>query len=170
MNGCLRVRSYVNVYPISDSSEAAGHLMLSVETPTVPTRRFKSSATSSRVSSHSRHILIFKATRRDSTCQERYHKKKTKKKNMMEHRFGARARQANRDASWLLWLGGLDDGAHIKGYAVVQGTAACVQLGIDCSGNWWSSGTIRLRGSAVRWESTLPASLLIDGKIISAAY
>lgn len=47
---------------------------------------------------------------------------------MMEHRFGARARQANRDASWLLWLGGLDDGAHIKGYAVVQGTAACVQL------------------------------------------
>lgn len=47
---------------------------------------------------------------------------------MMEHRFGARARQANKDASWLLWLGGLDDGAHIKGCTVVQGTAACVQL------------------------------------------
>lgn len=31
MNGGLRVRSYVNVYPIRDSSEAVGHLMLSAE-------------------------------------------------------------------------------------------------------------------------------------------
>lgn len=30
MNGCLRLLSYVNVYPISDSSEAVGHLILSV--------------------------------------------------------------------------------------------------------------------------------------------
>lgn len=75
MNGCLRLRSYVNVYPISDSSVAVGHLILSVWPPTVPARRFKSSVTSSRVSSHSRHILIFKATRRDSTCHERYRRK-----------------------------------------------------------------------------------------------
>ena len=31
-------------------------------------------------------------------------------------------------ASWLSGLGGLDDGAHIKGCVVVQGTAACNQL------------------------------------------
>lgn len=29
INGRLRVYSYVNVYPISDSSEAVGHLILS---------------------------------------------------------------------------------------------------------------------------------------------
>lgn len=36
MNGCLRLRSYVNVYPISDSSEAVGHLMLSAESRPSP--------------------------------------------------------------------------------------------------------------------------------------
>lgn len=30
MNGCLKLSSSVNVYPISDSSEAVGHLILSV--------------------------------------------------------------------------------------------------------------------------------------------
>lgn len=60
------------------------------------------------------------------TCQERYRIKKIKKK--MEHRFGAGACQANRDTSWLPWLGGLDDGAHTKGCAAVRGTAASVQL------------------------------------------
>lgn len=29
MNGCLPLHSYVNVYPISDSSEAVGHFILS---------------------------------------------------------------------------------------------------------------------------------------------
>ena len=100
MNGCLRLCSYVNVYPISDSSEAAGHLILSTLLPTVPTCQFKSSATSSRVSSHSHHILIFKAPRRDLTCHERYHRKK-KKKRMMKRRFGTRAGRANKAASRL---------------------------------------------------------------------
>lgn len=47
---------------------------------------------------------------------------------MMEDRFGARARQASKSCLLALWLGGLDDEAHIKGSVVVQGTAACNQL------------------------------------------
>lgn len=168
MNGCLRLCSYVNVYPISDSFEAASHLILSALLPTVPTRQFKSSATSSRVSSHSHHILIFKASRRDWTCQERYRRKKDDKTQIWRQgRSGQRdsppVSLANRPGQWLLYWSersglGQQDCLHPE------------RAGIDCSGNWWSSGTIRLQGSTVRWESTLPAWLLIDGKIISAAY
>ena len=46
----------------------------------------------------------------------------------MEHRFAARARQAGEACLLALWLGGLDDGAHIKGCVVDQRTAACIQL------------------------------------------
>lgn len=47
---------------------------------------------------------------------------------MMEDRFGARACQASKSCLLAFWLGGLDDGAYIKGCVVVQGTAACNQL------------------------------------------
>lgn len=47
---------------------------------------------------------------------------------MMEHRFGARAPSGQQSCLLALWLGGLDDGAHIKGCVAVQGTAACIRL------------------------------------------
>lgn len=110
MNGGSRRCSYVNVYPISDSSEAVGHLILSVlAPPTVPAHQFKSSLTSSRVSSRSHHILIFEASRNrlELSWVIQQNKKKTggdrkrRKMMMMKQRFGAMAGQPNRAASWL---------------------------------------------------------------------
>lgn len=58
---------------------------------------------------------------------------------MTERRSGARGLSGRRGCLLALWLGGLEDGARIKGYVVVRPRAACVQRerepGIDCSGN-----------------------------------
>lgn len=95
MNGGLRQHSYVNVYPISDSSEAVGHLMLSVEPRPSPHDGSKVQM----LPQGSHHIFAtfwFLELRRVSSCQEI-----PQRKPMMKHRFWARAPQTSKDASWL---------------------------------------------------------------------
>lgn len=78
MNGRFRRRSYVNVYPISDSSEAGGHLMSSAESrpsPHVGSKVQPLPQGSHRILATS---WLLEARRRDAACQERYQHPKEK--------------------------------------------------------------------------------------------
>lgn len=151
MNGFFRLRSYVNVYPISDSFEAASHLILSALLLTVPTRQFKSSATSSRVSSHSHHILIFKASRRDSTCQERYRRKKDDKTQIWRQ-----GRTGQRDSLLSLWQTGLDNGSCIEVSVAVWGRTVYIQKEQELIGLETDEARAQLDCKAAQWGERAP--------------
>lgn len=109
MNGRFRRRSYVNVYPISDSSEAGGHLMSSAESRPSPHVGSKVQPLPQGISSHSHHMLGPPSR----ACQEEYrHPKEKRRQKGWKTGFGGGAlsgQQGCLDASWLLWLGGLDN-------------------------------------------------------------
>lgn len=169
MNGCSRLSSYVNVYPISDSSEAVAHLILSAlapDCPHMPVQKFSHFLKG--LITFSPHLDFQSFTKRLELSEEI--PQKNDDGTQVWSQGWSRPAQPPLLALW--W--GRPAGWSSYWKAVQRFRAhSCTHPargGIDCSGNWWSSSTIRLQGSTVRWESTLPASLLIDGKIISAAY
>lgn len=169
MNGYSGPSSYVNVYPISDSSEAVGHLILSAlapDCPHMPVQKFSHFLKG--LITFSPHLDFQSFTKRLKLSGE------IPQKNDDETQVWSqgRSRPTQPPLLALTWGG---PGGRSSFWRAVQWFRAysCTHPargGIDCSGNWWSSSTIRLQGSTVRWESSLPALPLIDGKIITAAY
>lgn len=172
MNGCLRPHSYVNVYPISDSSEAVGHLILSVYGPDLSPRNAGSKVQPLPQGSH--HILatswFSKLHGETWTCQGRYRKKRGDETQLSEP---GPPRQGQQSCLLALWLGrpGLWE-LILKASAVVQRTAACILLEEQLIVLETDEARAQLDCKAALWGERAPCLplLLIDGKIITAAY
>lgn len=162
MNGCLRVRSYVNVYPISDSSEAVGHFISVCAASTVPhTLVQKFSHFLKGLITFSPHLGFQRFTRRLDLSGG------IPQKALMEHRFGAEA------VYQALWSGDLDLEQYQRLCGDCGPAAARLQLEeqlivLENDKTW-----LQLDCKAVLWgerAACVPAWLLIDGKIITAVY
>lgn len=164
VGGCAHMSMFT---PISDSSEAVGHLMLSVE----PRPSLHTGSKVHPFPQGSHHVLTtsWLSEQREKSRPVRWDttkKKWRKKKDGTQICSQARVRPVKMPPCSLVWRSGE------RTCRVVQNRAACFQLQEELIVLETDEAQAQLdcKGSAARWESSLPALSLIDGKIISAAY